>query len=226
MIEFLEVYVKYGSQWFPRMADAALVSASLAFAGFIVAFAIGLMLSIFQRSPLRLLRFVATIYVVVFRGIPLLAILFLLYFGLPGIGVTMSAFTASAVGLGLSFGAQMAEVFRAGLEAIHRGQREAAIAVGMTPLQAFRFVTLPQAVRIISPSMLVTFIVLLKDSSLCALITVNELMLEGRALATEYFLPLNIFVAIGVFYFLIAWPLSLLARTMDARIRAKQTRTL
>ncbi len=111
----------------------------------------------------------------------------------------------------------MAEVFRAGLSAIAKGQREAALAAGFTPAQCFRLIVLPQALRVISAPLVVTFVSLLKDSSLASLITVDELMLTGRALATEYFLPLQIFLAVGLCYFVIAWPFSLLSRRLVAR---------
>ncbi len=103
----------------------------------------------------------------------------------------MDAFWAGVIGLGLSAGGYIAEVFRAGLQAVHKGQREAALAVGMTPAVTFRYIILPQAVRIVLPPLLNMLIMLLKDSSLCALISA----------------------------FAMAWPLSLIARRVEARMR-------
>ena len=222
MIGFFEPYLEYGADWLPRMLDAAGMTAMITLAGFIVAIMIGSALAFLQQSRFKTFRAFSQGYVVLFRGVPLLAVLFLLYFGLPGIGITLTAFNAGAIGLGLCFGAQMAEVFRAGFEAIHRGQREAALAIGMTPFVSFRLIILPLVLRIILPSLVATFVALLKDSSLCALITINELMLEGRALATEYFLPLHIFIGIGLMYFAIAWPLSMLARHLNANIQKRK----
>ncbi len=222
MIAFLQPFAEYGGEWGPRMLAAARITAAITFWGFLVALGVGALLAFLRARKSRLLRLLALGYINLTRSVPLLAVLFLLYFGLPGIGITMSAFTAGALGLGLCFGAQMAEVFRAGLEAIHRGQREAALAVGMTPMTAFRLITLPQLMRIIAPSLVTTLVALLKDSSLCALITVHELMLEGRALATEFFLPMHIFLAIGLFYFAIAWPLSITARVLGHRLNRRR----
>jgi His/Glu/Gln/Arg/opine family amino acid ABC transporter permease subunit len=222
MIGFFKPYFEYGAEWWPRMLDAAGKTAMITLAGFVVAILIGSVLAFLQQSRFKTFRVFSQGYVVLFRGVPLLAVLFLLYFGLPGIGITLTAFSAGAIGLGLCFGAQMAEVFRAGFEAIHRGQREAALAIGMTPFVSFRLIILPLLLRIVLPSLVATFVALLKDSSLCALITINELMLEGRALATEYFLPLPIFVAIGLLYFVIAWPLSMLARHLNANIQKRK----
>ena len=217
MSDFFLVFSEYGAQWGPRLAQAALITALLSFLGFLVAIILGLLLALMQFSSVLALRKTAQAYVIFFRGVPLLAVLFLIYFGLPGIGIVMSAFQAALVGLGLSFAAQMAEVFRSGLMAIPRGQWEAASAVGMTPLQSFRLIILPQVIRVIRAPIIVTFVSLLKDSSLASLITVNELVLTGRAMATEYFLPLHIYIAVGAFYFIIAFPLSLLAKKMGRR---------
>lgn len=219
---FLQSYIEYGGEWWPRMLAAARITAAISLCGFMVALLIGALLAYLRNRPSYAPRLLAQSYINLFRSVPLLAVLFLLYFGLPGIGITMSAFVAGALGLGLCFGAQMAEVFRSGLEAIHRGQREAALAIGMTPMTAFRLIMFPQLLRITAPTLVATFVALLKDSSLCALITVHELMLEGRSLATEYFLPMHIFLAIGLFYFAIAWPLSLAARLLGRRLHQKR----
>ena len=218
MSEFLNAYADYGADWLPILLHAALNTALLSVLGFVLAAALGMLVALLQDSHSASLRRAAAAYVTIVRGVPLLAVLFLLYFGLPGIGITFDAFTAAVLGLGVCFAAQMAEVFRAGLAAIPRGQREAAMAVGFTPAQALRCVVLPQVVRIILPPLIVTFVSLIKDSSLASLITVDELVLAGRAMATEYFLPLQIYIAVGACYFLIAWPFSFLSKRPDAAL--------
>jgi ABC-type amino acid transport system permease subunit len=112
----------------------------------------------------------------------------------------------------------LAEVLRAGIDSLHRGQREAALAVGMTPIMLFRYIILPQAVRIVLPPLLIALISLLKDSSICALIAVNELTLSGRVIMSQSFLPLQVFVLIGAIYFSIAWPMSLFVRWLERRL--------
>lgn len=219
MSEFLQAYADYGVDWLPILLHAALNTVLLSLLGFVLAAVLGMLLALFADAPYPSLRRAAALYVTIVRGVPLLAVLFLLYFGLPGIGITFGALTAAVLGLGLCFAAQMAEVFRAGLTAIPRGQREAAMAVGFTPPQAFLCIVLPQVVRMIIPPMIVTFVSLIKDSSLASLITVDELVLAGRAMATEYFLPLQIYIAVGACYFLIAWPFSFLSKRLDASLR-------
>lgn len=214
MTGFFEPYGDYGAEWLPLLLKAMLNTAMLSVSAFALALVLGLLLSLCQRSAFSVLRQCAAVYVIVVRGVPLLAVLFLLYFGLPGIGIVFNAFSAAMVGLALCFAAQIAELFRAGLKAIPAGQAEAALAVGFTPARSFRLIILPQVARIVLSPMIVTFVSLMKDSSLASLITVDELALTGRAMATEYFLPLQIYVAVGVCYFVIAWPFSALSRRL------------
>jgi len=214
MTAFLEPYVDYGAEWLPALLQAMRMTAMLSASAFALSLVLGLLLACGRNVRSPMIQRLVALYVATVRGIPLLALLFLIYFGLPGLGVTINAFSAAVLGLALAFAGQMAELFRAGLMAIPRGQREAALAVGFTPYQSFTLIVLPQVVRIIVAPLIVTFVSLLKDSSLASLITVDELMLTGRSLSTEYFLPLQIFLAVGLCYFFIAWPFSLLAKRL------------
>ena len=224
MSAFLAPYGEYGGDWLATLLPAAGITAALTVSAFLLAALLGGLVAALRLSASPMLRRLALCYVEIVRGIPVLTILFLIYFGLPNAGVTLDAFTASMIGLAISSSAYLSEVLRTGLDALHKGQREAALAIGMKPGQMYRSIILPQVLRVTLPAILSTLIVLLKDSSLCALITVNELMLTGRALSTEYFLPLNIFVLIGAIYFAIAWPLSLLSRHFERRLlRGRRT---
>ena len=221
MLDFLSVFFQYADQWGPRLARAAVVSAQISFMGFLVATVLGLALALMRMTKSRTFQAIARAYILVFRGVPVLAVLLLLYFGLPGIGILFSPIEAAVIGLGLAYAAQMAEVFRGGFQAILAGQWESAAAVGFTPWQSLRLIILPQVVRIIMAPVIVTFVTLLKDSSLAALITVNELLLEGRALASEYFLPLHIYIWVGAMYFAIAFPLSIMAKHLANRANSR-----
>jgi His/Glu/Gln/Arg/opine family amino acid ABC transporter permease subunit len=214
MTTFIQSYIDHAGEWLPLLLEAMGKTALLSVSAFALSLVFGLLLALCRNTRWWALERGVAFYVMAARGVPLLAILFLLYFGLPGIGITFDAFTAAILGLSLAFAAQVAELFRAGLMAIPAGQREAALAVGFTPYQSFTLIVLPQVVRISIAPLIVTFVSLLKDSSLASLITVDELLLTGRAMATEYFLPLQIYVAVGVCYFLIAWPFSLLSKRL------------
>lgn len=220
MTGFAATILENWPDWWPELLAALWVTLALTGCGLALGLAVGLLLAVGRRSGVRALRAFCRGYVELARGVPTVAILYLLYFGLLPAGIALDPFTAGWLGLGLSAGGYLAEVFRAGIEATPKGQREAALAVGMTPRAAFRWVVLPQAFRIVLPPLVNTAIGLLKDSSLCALITAPELMLRARDLATIYFLPLHIYVVVGLFYLAVAWPFSLLARWLERRLHA------
>lgn len=222
---FLYVYVENWPDWGPQIYEAIWVTIQLTIASFVLAILLGLLLALGKLSRITIIRAFCTAYIEVARGIPALAILFLLYFGLVPLGIVFDAFVAGAIGLGMSAAGYIAEVFRAGIEAIHKGQREAALAVGMTPAMTFRYIILPQALRIILPPMLNMVIILLKDTSICSLISADELMLRAKDLAMMSFLPMHLFLLAGVIYFLLAWPMSLLTRRVEARMRRGMRQT-
>jgi polar amino acid transport system permease protein len=150
--------------------------------------------------------------------VPILVILYVLYFALPGAGITLPAQLAGTTGLAFVYAAYLAEVFRSGLNAVPDGQREAALSSGLTPFQTFRIILLPQALRYTLAPLLINLISLLKDSSICALIAVPELTLVSREIMAESFLPLQVFVLTAIFYFSLAWPTSLISRAIERRL--------
>ncbi|MGY1917428.1 ABC transporter permease subunit [Pseudomonas tolaasii] len=217
MISFLQQYPEYWSDWVARLLQGARVSAELSLTGFALAALLGALLAWAMNSPFVFCRRLAVYFIQALRAVPLLALLLALYFALPSLGVTLSGYWAGALGLGLQGSAYIAEILRGGLNAVHRGQRESAIASGLTPWQAFTAVVLPQAIRGMLPPLLNAYVSILKDSSLCALIATDELMLAARAIASETFLPMHIFLLVGLFYFVIASPLSMLSRVLERR---------
>jgi His/Glu/Gln/Arg/opine family amino acid ABC transporter permease subunit len=218
MIAFFQVYAEYLPEWWPRLLAASWVTAELSLAGFALALVLGAGLAAAARSSCKTCRLLAQGVVQFVRAVPLLALLLALYFGLPALGLTLSGYWAGILGLGLQGSAYVAEVLRGGLDSVHRGQREAALAAGLRPHQVFFSIVLPQALRVMLPPLLNTYVSLLKDSSLCALIATDELMLAARAMSSEYFLPLHVFVLVGLFYFVIAFPLSMCARLLARRL--------
>lgn len=218
MNAFLATYAEYWADWWPRLMDAARVTAELSAIGFAIAIVLGALLVWMLRSGLSALRRTAQGFIELLRAVPLLALLLAIYFVLPSVGVTLSGYWAGAIGLGVHGSAYVAEILRGGLQSVHGGQREAGLAVGLTPRRVFLHVTLPQALRVMLPPLLNSYVALLKDSSLCALIATNELMLAAKAISSEYFLPLHIFMLVGLLYFAIAFPLSMLSRWTDRRM--------
>ena len=122
------------------------------------------------------------------------------------------------LGLGLQGGAVLGEVFRSGIEALHSGQMEAALSLGMTPATAMRWIILPQAWRIVLPPVANYAIGLLKDTAVCAIIAAPELMLRAKDIASSSFRPMHLFVLAAVLYFIMSYPLSIVARRLEARL--------
>lgn len=202
-------------EWMPQLLAAAGGTLRMTALAYILGAVAGLLIALARLSRGRLLSAPATLYIEIVRGTPALTQLFLIYFGLGSIGLAFSAFEAAVVGLGLNYAAYMAEVYRAGIEAIHRGQREAAQSIGMTQGQAMRHIILPQATRIILPPMANYAISLLKDTSVASLISAPELMLRARDLSSEYFMPMQLYLIAGLMYLAMAYPLSQAVRRLE-----------
>jgi His/Glu/Gln/Arg/opine family amino acid ABC transporter permease subunit len=222
MFELITAYKDNIDEWLPQMILGSLGTLKLAIASFVVAVGLGLMLSLARLSKVSVIRIASMGYVEIVRGIPTLVILYIVYFVPPQIGATwlvMSSFLAATIGLGLHGGAILAEVFRSGIEALHAGQREAAYSLGMTPTKTLAYIIFPQAARIVLPPVGNYAIGLLKDTAVCALIAAPELMLRAKDLASSSFQPMAVFVLSGVLYLVMSYPLSLLVRYMEYRLK-------
>lgn len=217
----LTVYEENIADWLPEMVSASFGTLKLTVVSFFFAVALGVFVGLLRISPNVILRRLAIIFIEVIRGTPALVILYIVYFVPPQVGLevlTVTSFTAAVIGLALHGGAILAEVFRAGIEALHHGQREAALSLGMTPSMTMRFILVPQAMRVILPPVGNYAIGLLKDTAVCALIAAPELMLRAKDLASSSFQPMAVFLLAAVFYFIMSYPLSLLVRMMEIRL--------
>ena len=157
----------------------------------------------------------------VIRGIPIIVLLFYLYFVMPEFGVTLTALQAAILGLGIAYSAYQAENFRAGIEAIDKGQIEAAQSIGMGWWLTMRRVVLPQAVRIVLPPYGNVMIMMLKDSSQASTITVAELALQGKLIASSTFKNTSVFTLVALMYLTMSIPLILLVRHFEKRAGQK-----
>lgn len=205
------------SSWMPQLLTAAVGTLKMMVLAYLLAAVAALPIALARISRSTMLAIAASWYIELVRGTPALTQLFLIYFGLASAGLVLSAFTAAVVGLGLNYAAYMAEVYRAGITAIDRGQREAALAIGMTRAMAMRVIILPQAVRVIIPPMTNYAVSLLKDTSVASLISAPELMLRARDLSSEYFTPMELYLVVGAMYLVMAWPLAKAARRLEVR---------
>src|SRR5437870_5348533 len=183
----------------------------------VYAIAVGLVLSVARRYGGPVVAAAAGVYVELFRGTPVLLQLYVLYYGLAPL-LTLDAFTAAVVGLGLNYAAYESELYRAGLEAVPVGQSEAALALGMSRWLALRRIVLPQALRVALPGMANDFIALLKDSSLVSVITVVELTKQMTITAVDVRGWLGPGILCAALYLAMSYPLARLARRLERRL--------
>jgi polar amino acid transport system permease protein len=151
----------------------------------------------------------------VLRGIPIIVLLFYIYFVMPDAGISLTAVQAAIIGLGIAYSAYQSENFRAGIEAIDRGQVEAAMAMGMSWSLTMRRVVLPQAVRIVLPPYGNIMIMMLKDSSQASTITVAELALQGKLIAASTFKNTSVFTMVALMYLCMCLPLMYLVGQLE-----------
>jgi polar amino acid transport system permease protein/cystine transport system permease protein len=202
----------------PVLLFGAVTTVEVTAGGFVVATLIGLVCAVLQRFNMRPVRAAIAIYVDVFRAVPVLTQLFIIYFGLTEIGIRLNPLAAAIVGFGINGGAYLTEVFRSGIESVHQGQMEAAQMLGMTRLAALRSVILPQAMRVVLPPLGNFAIGLLKDTALASAIAAPELMFRARTLVDQTFLATQIFVATAAIYLAMSLPLGYLTRRAEARL--------
>lgn len=190
--------------------------------GAVLALVFGAVFALGRLSDHAWLRGISTGVVEFFRAVPLVVLMFIFYFGMPSVGVTVSTFTAVVVGLTLYNGSVLAEIFRSGVQAVPRGQSEAAYALGMRKSAVMRFVLLPQAVRSMLPTIVSQLVVLLKDSALGFLILYPELLYQARVLGSSGQLGrplLPVAFVVAIVYITLCLLLTALANYLERRTR-------
>lgn len=202
------------------LLDGLLKTIEFTVAGFVGAALLGLALALMRLSKVRAVRAPAAIYTELFKNIPLLAIIFLTYFGLPSQGVRLSVFQAGALSLIIFYAAYLSEIFRAAIAGVHGGQQEAAEALGMSRSATFAQVIFPQALRSALPGTNTMLVDLLKSTSLLVTISAAELMSQGQLIASETFRALEVYVVIAALYFALCYPLSQGLLWFERQIRA------
>ena len=193
----------------------------LTLAAFVLGTVVALPMAIVRIARPPVLTQVTTVWIEFFRTTPPLIHIFWPYYVFPVVfDIHLSAVTVVILALAANTSAQMAEIFRAGLQSVPKGQREAAAVLGLSPWHRLWDVILPQAVRLIMAPSANTAVSLLKDSSLAAIIAVPELMNRGQLLSTETFRPLEVLTLVAILYFILTYPLALGAAALERRSRA------
>ncbi|ADL11822.1 ectoine/hydroxyectoine ABC transporter permease subunit EhuC [Acetohalobium arabaticum] len=180
---------------------------------------LGNVLGLARVSKNPIIGGVAKGYIEIFRGTPLLVQLFILYYGLPSLGINLTPYIAAVLGLGLNSGAYVGEIVRGGIESIDKGQMEAARSVGMSYAQSMRYIILPQAFKSIVPALGNEFIALLKDSSLVSVIAVKDLTRQGRLIISRTYQSFFIFLTVAVFYFIMVFIMTRLVNYAERKLK-------
>ena len=179
---------------------------------------LGTFIGMGRLSNIKLISYPCTAYVEFLRGTPLLVQISLIYFGLPQLGIQLAPYPAAILALGLNSGAYIAEIVRAGIQSIPKGQYEASRSLGLTHWQTMRYIILPQAFRNILPALGNEFITLTKDSSLASVIGVSELMRSGQFVISRTFQTFSIYFGIAFVYFLMTFVISRIVRYIERRM--------
>ena len=205
--------------YLPDLLRGALISVELTISVMALSLAFGLIVALARLARLKAVRAVATFYVEVIRGTPCMLQLFYIYFVLPAFGVKIGPFAAGVIGLTVNYSAYLSEVYRAGIQAVARGQVEASLALGMSRWKMMRLIILPQALRIVVPPLGNYFISLFKDTALASTITVRELIFSGQIIAANNFQYFTIFSIAGMIYLALSYPGSLAVQYLERRMR-------
>lgn len=204
----------------PLFLEGVRLTLTISALSLILSLPIGIFAGLCRVSRNRVIAFLSACYVEFFRGVPLLVLLIWIFFVL-GRFLRLGAYWSAIVGLAIFSGAFVAEVVRAGIQAVPKGQMEAARASGMTYIQAMKLVILPQAIRKVLPPLASQFIILIKDSSLVSVISVVDLTLIGKNLVATTFRSLEVWSFIALLYFVMTFGLSKIIALLERKFRAE-----
>ncbi len=204
---------------YAHLLPAALkVTIEIGIVGFLLAVLISIIVGSLRSRKLPLIfRVILSVYVEVFRGTPLLVQLFFVYYGLPSLGIKLAPVTAAIITMGLNSGAYLSENVRASILAVDKGQYEAAHMLGYSPLQTNVHIVLPQAMRIAIPSFMNGFSSIVKETSMASVLPVIELTKLGNQVYAKTYHPFEIYILLGVIYFVLTYFLTFLAKWLERR---------
>ncbi|MFB5284248.1 MULTISPECIES: amino acid ABC transporter permease [Peribacillus] len=207
---------------FPILLEGLKVTLYIFIIAIILGFIIGLAVALLRLAPLKILNWIAKIYVDAIRGTPFIVQLFFIYFGINSLQIiSLNNTTAGIITVAINAGAYFSEIIRAGIQSIDKGQTEAARSIGLTSVQSMRFVVLPQAFRRMLPTITNQSIISLKDTSLLSVIGIADLTQQGQIQASATFEAFKIWLIVGVIYFIIIYLLTILANFVERRFQLR-----
>ena len=202
----------------PFLLEGALRTLQITSLAVLLGLIIGTLVGMAKLSKYKILSYPAVVYVEFLRGTPLLVQIFIIYFGLPTIGINIPRYPSGIIALGINSGAYIAEIVRAGIQSIPKGQTEAAKSLGMTYWQTMRHIILPQAFRNILPALGNEFIALTKDSSLVSVIAIRELLRSGQIVISRTYQSFAVYIAVALIYFILTFTLSRIVRWTEKKV--------
>ncbi|MCP1136212.1 ABC transporter permease subunit [Paenibacillus polysaccharolyticus] len=205
----------FTDSFLPLLQAGIAFTVPLTLISFVLGLVLALLTALARLSDFYPLALVARFYVWIIRGTPLLVQLFIIFYGLPSLGILIDAFPAAVIGFSLSVGAYGSEIIRAAIVSIPKGQWEAAFSLGETRMQALRRIVLPQAARVSVPPLSNSFISMVKDTSLAATVTVTELFQKGQQITAAVYEPLLIYCEVALIYLIFCTVLSVLQRRLE-----------
>jgi polar amino acid transport system permease protein len=196
----MNAFATFFTKYLPALIQGALVTVELTIIGLAIGFALGLLAALSRHYGPKWAKALAVGYIELFRGTPLLVQVFLIYYGLPAMGITFSRMASAIIALGLNSGAYQAEYLRGSLMAVGEGQMMAARAIGMSRVKAIFYIILPQALRLAIPAWANEPVSLLKTTAVVFLISVPELMTKAKAIAAQTYNPISAYFAAAIIY--------------------------
>lgn len=206
------------TDFIPFMLKAAVVTVQLSVVSILIGLVLGLIIALMKISHFKVLSLIADFFLWIIRGTPMLVQLFIVYFGLPQIGIELSPFISSVIALGINSAAYIAEIYRGGILSVPKGQVEAAESLGMRYPTIMKKIILPQAIRVSVPSLGNQAIMMLKDSSLASLVTVTELMMVSQRFASTNFAFIEFYIAAAGFYLIMTTCFTIILNRVEARM--------
>ncbi|OOM11764.1 amino acid ABC transporter permease [Clostridium saccharobutylicum] len=203
----------------PSLLSGLLVTVEIAVISLILAVILGIILGIFSISKVKILKSIATVYIYIIRGTPLMIQALFLFFGVgQALSIKFDPMVAAIITLTINASAYMAEIFRAGIQAVDNGQMEAARCLGLSYTKAMKKVILPQAIKIMIPSIINQFIVTIKDTSILSVISIRELTLSGQIIIARNFKPLQMYAIMAAMYFILITLLTIASGYIERRL--------
>ncbi len=204
----------------PFLLEGAKLTIYIATMAFFIGLAIGVIMGILRVSGIGVLEKIATLYVELIRGTPLVVQILIVYFGIPIVtGLRFDPILAGILTMGLNSGAYQAEIVRSGIKGIPRGQLEAAESLGFTYWQSMRYVIIPQAIRIVIPALVNEYATILKDTSILIIIGVAELTRKGQYIAAWSFRYFEVYITVALIYLIMVLLISRAARILERKLR-------